>query len=294
MMRPDQARREPSSTALWTRVRGFLAMLVAVAASLTIPASVSAVIGGEPTGAGRYSNVGLLSLPGAFCSGTLVSPTVFLTAAHCVVSDGQGARAIVTFDPTVSFDANDEVVGPSVAGTAYYDGRFDDPPRHGGTRGFIDQTAFDLAVVVLDRPASDVFPGITPAVLPTLDRLDAYARSAKAKDSAAFTSVGYGVTRDARGNPHNVDFDGVRRLATGPLYRLDPAVLWIRGNLNAAWAVGSTCNGDSGGPDFLGTSNTIVSVHSFGNEPCHNVTGNVRLDTAPARSFLATYAVPTP
>ena len=174
--------REPSAPARRTPHRSAVALLVAVVATLAFPVSVGAVIGGEPTGADRYSNVGLLSLPGAFCSGTLVSPTVFLTAAHCVVSDGQGARAIVTFDPTVSFDANDEVVGPSVAGTAYYDSRFDDPPRHGGTRGFIDQTAFDLAVVVLDRPASDVFPGITPAVLPTLDRLDAYARSAKAKD----------------------------------------------------------------------------------------------------------------
>ncbi len=293
MTSPRSAER-PSATAVWTRQRSLLAMLVAVVASLASPASVGAVIGGEPTGADRHPNVGFVSFASTWCSGTLVTQGLFLTAAHCVVTDGQGAPAVVTFDPVLTFDANDELVGPSVTGTAYYDSRFTDPPSHGGTRGFIDQTAFDLAVVVLDRPASGVFPGVTPAVLPTLDRLDLLARSAKAKDSAAFTSVGYGVTRDARGNPHDVVYDGVRRMATGPLYRLDPAVLWIRGNLNAAWAVGSTCNGDSGGPDFLGTSNTIVSVHSFGNEPCHNVTGNVRLDTAPARAFLAPYGVPLP
>ena len=89
-------------------------------------------------------------------------------------------------------------------------------------------------------------------------------------------------------------FDGVRRMATAPLYRLDPAVLWIRGNLNAAWADGSQCNGDSGGPVFLGDTDTVVGVHSFGNEPCHNVSGNVRLDTRSARSFLASYDIPLP
>ena len=60
------------------------------------------------------------------------------------------------------------------------------------------------------------------------------------------------------------------------------------------YAYRTVCSGDSGGPTFLGTSNTIVAVHSFGNDPCHNVSGNVRLDTESARSFLRGYDVPLP
>jgi hypothetical protein len=78
------------------------------------------------------------------CSGTLIAPTVFLTAEHC---DEGLSRVAVTF-------ASQYVAGksPTYVGTWHgdplYDKRQNDP--------------HDLAVVVFDRPIT----GIAPAQLP--------------------------------------------------------------------------------------------------------------------------------
>ena len=66
-------------------------------------------------------------------------------------------------------------------------------------------------------------------------------------------------------------------------------LLFLNGNLNAAWGDGGTCFGDSGGPVFEGSGPVIVAVFSFMQDPCHNIEGNVRLDTLSARSFVGQF-----
>src|SRR3954454_417343 len=66
-----------------------------------------------------------------YCSGTLISPTVFLTAAHCGEAD---PRVGVTFDP--AYQAGDKV---------YY-GTFHADPLYGGSQS----DPHDIAVVVFD------------------------------------------------------------------------------------------------------------------------------------------------
>ena len=78
-----------------------------------------------------------------YCSGTLISPTVFLTAAHCA-EDGE--RVGVTFDP--AYEDGDKV---------YY-GTFGADPLYPGS----SSDSHDIAVVVFDR----AIKGITPARLP--------------------------------------------------------------------------------------------------------------------------------
>lgn len=85
-----------------------------------------------------------------YCSGTLISSTVFLTAAHC---DKDGSAVYVTFDSTYTSKSK------LYSGTSYtnelYPGYQDDP--------------YDIAVVGLDKPPW----GIAPAQLPTLRQFDA-------------------------------------------------------------------------------------------------------------------------
>src|SRR5829696_7890689 len=87
-----------------------LILLAALSAALLIPASAGAITNGTADG-NSHPNVGGLVSPTQYsdgtwiyCSGTLISPTVFLTAAHCA-EDGE--RVGVTFD--TAYEAGDKV-----------------------------------------------------------------------------------------------------------------------------------------------------------------------------------------
>src|ERR1051325_396881 len=74
-----------------------------------------------------------------YCSGTLISPTVFLTAAHCNLGT---SRVFVTFD--TKFSSKSKLS----AGTFYYDPQF--------TQAQSDP--HDIAVVVFDKPITNIAP----------------------------------------------------------------------------------------------------------------------------------------
>jgi secreted trypsin-like serine protease len=55
-------------------------------------------------------------------------------------------------------------------------------------------------------------------------------------------------------------------------------------------ATGGTCFGDSGGPNFLGTSNVVAAVTSFGlNSTCAGTGGVYRVDRADDLAWIATF-----
>src|SRR4028119_694655 len=120
-----------------------------VTAILLCAGAASAITNGQPDGT-RPPNVGGLvnetqysDGTWLYCSGTLISPTVFLTAAHCA-EDGE--RVGVTFD--TAYEAGDKV---------YY-GTFEADPLYNQAQS----DTHDIAVVVFDKPIR----GITPALLP--------------------------------------------------------------------------------------------------------------------------------
>jgi len=88
--------------------------ILALAATLALVATTtaSAITFGEPDG-NRHPNVGALVAdwneespgPDEFCSGTLVSETLLLTAAHCMVGWEPGTDFWVTFSPEYDEDA---------------------------------------------------------------------------------------------------------------------------------------------------------------------------------------------
>ena len=78
-----------------------VAAAAAAVVVLALSSSAGAITNGVPDGNG-HPEVGALLAPVAFsdgtwaeCTGTLISPTVFLTAAHC---DEGLTRVAVTFD----------------------------------------------------------------------------------------------------------------------------------------------------------------------------------------------------
>jgi V8-like Glu-specific endopeptidase len=241
-----------------------LTVLATVLASLVVAAPAGAITFGSPDGDG-HPNVGGLVAAKAYsdgtwiyCSGTLISPTVFLTAAHCA----EGARVRVSFSSAYQ-DGDKVYTGTWHADPAYNQSQSD---------------PHDIAVVVLDKEVK----GIAPAKLPKAGSLS------KLPSTQQFTSVGYGayeVTNQPGG--HQYLYNDVRGVATGTLNSINAS--WLRISMNPSHGDGGTCYGDSGGPNFLGSSDVIAATTITGDAVCRSTNVDYRLDTSSTRSFLAPY-----
>lgn len=237
-----------------------------VLASMCLAAPASAIINGQADGDG-HRNVGGLVSPRVFadgtwiyCTGTLISPNVFLTAAHC----SEDGRVEVTF--SAAYEDGDTT----------HAGVFHADPRYG--RAASDP--HDIAVVVLDKPVDNT----TPAPLPAAGSL-----SNLPKDQQ-LTSVGYGAYEVSNGaGGKQFLYDDVRMTSTGSLNATNLALLRISQNKNTG--DGGTCYGDSGGPNFLGLTQTVAAITITGDAACRATNVTYRLDTASARSFLSQFVV---
>jgi secreted trypsin-like serine protease len=257
-------------------------VLLTVAVSWLLTRTADAITFGQPDG-DRHRNVGALLAdyddespgPDILCSGTLIGPRVFLTAAHCTAFlEAEGIQQVsVTFAPTYDEDAT------SPAGL--FTGTYVTHPLF-GAGGQSDP--HDIAVVLLDQA-----PPATPATLPAAGLLDGLTASHQLDDQT-FTAVGYGTVReDKTGGPHAFFFDGIRRFALQSALNLQPS--WLLLSMNPSTGSGGGCYGDSGGPHFLGgaSSNLIVSITITGDAMCRATDKTYRLDTASARAFLGEF-----
>ena len=230
------------------------------------------------------------------CSGTLIEPYVFVTAGHCVEPDdsqgyGPPAYAVIFFsDSLITPDPAFTLTTRSCTGIAGYPCAGANETAVTGTLHLhpqYDPNAFythDLGVVVLNTP---YYPGSFGA-LPTLGQLD----SLKSNANTLFTSVGFGLQKAFPDASSWKDVSTrIRMVAYPHLISINtPYVGDFAFILSSNASTGGTCFGDSGGPNFVGSSNVIGGVTSFGKNPtCGGQGGVYRIDQADDLNFINLY-----
>lgn len=260
-----------------TKLLGLLTLVLILVVALAAP--VGAVKNGELDGDG-HPYVGLMIAQDADgnplwrCSGTMISPTVYLTAGHC--TEPPAAKAAIWFDADVEsgIPGNGYPFVGDVSGTAHVH------PDYDPAAFFVR----DVGVVVLDEPLYlDEY-----GALPELDQLDAM-KTKRGKQDTTFTAVGYGLQYI---NPVFVEAERVRMVATPKLIQIN--VPGFTGDfsllLSNNHSTGGTCFGDSGGPNFLGDSNVVAGVTSFGiNGNCAGTGGVFRMDRSWSLDWVSSF-----
>lgn len=272
--RPGRGLRRPGG---W--LRPALVVVAVVAMSVAAAAPGAAITGGQPDGR-RHPYVGGMVLYYApadetivNCTGSLISSTVFLTAAHCGID---GMSVSITFD---------EVFDPATS--PQYQGTFHAHPDYDPAQ----EAQSDVAVIVLDAPMAGVNPTRLPR-LPGAGLLDRMKDAGTLNQSTRFTSVGYGQHSYVSGPGGQTPvYSNARYYSVGSFNSLSQHQLHL--SQNAAHGDGGTCDGDSGGPNFLGagTDETLViaGLTSTGETYCKATNVTYRVDTPAARQFLASY-----
>ena len=195
-----------------------------------------------------------------YCTGSLISPTVVLTVAHC--GEGGNGRVRVTFSSAYH------------PGDTTYAGTFHADPAYRSAQS----DPHDIAVVVLDRAVTT----ITPVRLPAAGSLG------RLPSGTAVTGVGYGAYAVTQGpGGHSFAYDDVRMAADGTLNAVTPS--WLRISENPTKGDGGGCYGDSGGPNFLAGTTTEAAITITDDASCRSTNVAYRLDTPSARGFLRSY-----
>ena len=249
--------------------------LVLILALLAVPAM--AITWGELDT--EHTNVGAMVVdwpdygPYQWCSGTLIDPRVFLTAAHCTAPlEYYGIETVwVNFHQDALNEGTLLDVAQVITHPDYWWGPTSNP--------------HDVAILILAEPVMN----LTPATLADegfLDRLRDEGKLKHGQERAKFTLVGYGGT--LAWPPPEITYEDQRQFAESEFRALLKS--WLRMSQNQATGDGGTCGGDSGGPAFWTDpdtgAETLVGITSWGDAPCVASGFNYRVDIPDTLDFI--------
>lgn len=263
--------------------------LLAVAAAMwLLAASPAAAITNPAPDNGAHPYVGLVRFeidgaPAGRCSGTLLSPTVFLTAGHCTVGK---SLARVWLEEEVEGNPEYPAGGAtSYEGLPYTIPGFCNPCGPSGP----EFDYHDVGVVVLTEPVPESVVG-SYGRLPEPGLADSLQR-------AGVDVVGYGAQERLRGGGPPVLF-GLRNrfqadadLIPGEFSTSEEL---LRVSADPGQGHGGTCLGDSGGPTLLDGEATVVGVTAFvNNENCVGNSYAQRIDIPDVLAWVESFLLST-
>jgi secreted trypsin-like serine protease len=260
------------------------AVTIAFVLLMLLAAPVWAVQFGEPDG-NQHPHVGLLvfdvdDAPAWRCSGTLLSPTVMLTAGHCTFGTSGGR---VWFEPDVGAGRPGNGY-PSAGGTGIEFAEIHTHPQYNDDAFYL----YDAGVVILSEPVHLPTYGIL-AHVGLLNEL----MSKPGQNDRSFTVVGYGLQSVVptlqedlvrhRGKVTLIDIKGTAGISEG-------VAATFTNNPGNGNGTGGTCFGDSGGPIFHKDTNIIGAITSYGlNANCAGTGGGYRVDMPDDHAFVAPF-----
>ena len=248
--------------------------------AFTPPTQAARITNGELDGSAHPAVVLIVmdvgGSPAYRCSGTLIASRVVLTAGHCAGEPGEfSGMRVFTESDVQNGNNNYPYAGPNtIEAKAWHSHPL-----------FTEAQFFLHDVGVIELSKSVTLPaGATYGRLPEVNSLDAL----KPSSSTIFTAVGYGLQRI---NPAQIEAQLIRMVAEPHLIQINTGFtgsgsLLLSNNAST----GGTCFGDSGGPNFVGSSSVVGGVTSFGlNGTCGGTGGVFRLDRADVVSFVSQY-----
>lgn len=249
---------------------GTLDMGAAVAESPEGP--TSHVVGGQPVAQGDWRATAGIIIDGFVqCTGVLISPTIVMTAGHCIGPDVQG----------VILDTNSLVGEPLDQAEIIQAVRVVEYPNW--------DFSYDIAFLELEEPSR-----VEPMIL-----AHGCVRERFIADNASVTIVGYGAT-DEQGFQYPDDMMEADSIITdhdcSELARGCQPSVQPDGELGAGGMGIDSCFGDSGGPLYLRTESGdfVVGLTSRGyannSLPCSQGGIYVRLDSQTVHDWIESTA----
>ena len=242
-------------------------LLAAAPAGAASPDAGASVIGGEPTTTERWPwMVALAKTPAAepdesprerqFCGGSIIAPTVVLTAAHCTIDMETGH--LEDYEVIAGRTNLDRTSAGTTSGVR----SIHFPLTPNGFPRFLLQIGWDVALLELDRP------------LPQRRiRLAGPDERGILRPGRRLIETGWGTTKGRRletpatlmMSRTNIQPASVCKEQTSGLFESDSQLC-----LGDAFSSQTTCYGDSGGPTMVATRTgfRLVGVTSYGPSSC--------------------------